>query len=316
MTRTKGIVAVLFLIGSAAGIFYWQYTIHRVPAPSAPSSVDARIVSGGVDAAGIPAINDPKFESVIAADQYLKNDGEGLSVTMNGKHRFYPYQILVWHQIVNETFGGKALVVSFSPLTYSGLVYERLLGDSADALTFAVSGKLLDNNLLMEDARTQSLWSQATGTAVTGTLSGTSLAPYPADVMTWQAFKDANPTGEVLSRDTGATRDYTRDPYQAYAQSKDIWFPLSHTDDRLAAKTLVYGLVVSGAAKAYPLKSIETAKTIADTIGTTNITIAFDPKLETVRAWVTDTEEPILSREFYWFSWAATYPETDLYELP
>lgn len=317
MKRAKILLIVLFLVLSAGGVFYWQYLLHRAPAPSpsvsSTSPSGPAIVSGGVGSASIPAINDPKFESVVAADQYLKNDGEGLSVAVGSKHRFYPYQLLVWHQIVNETFAGQSLLVSYSPLTDSGLVYERTLGDAGDAPVFAVSGQLLDNNLLMQDAKSQSLWSQATGKAVQGSLTGSSLTPYPADVMSWQSFKDNFSTGEVLSRDTGATRDYTRDPYQLYEQSKDIWFPLNHTDARIDAKTVVYGLAVGGATKAYPLKTIMADKTITDTIGATGVTIVYDAKLQTVRASVTDTKDPILAEEFYWFSWAATYPDTDLY---
>jgi len=60
------------------------------------------ILSGGPGKDGIPSIDDPKFVSVSDAT-FLNNDEPGLGLTVNGESRFYPYKILVWHEIVNDT---------------------------------------------------------------------------------------------------------------------------------------------------------------------------------------------------------------------
>ena len=190
------------------------------------------IVEGGPTQDGIPSIDDPQFESMRAADTHLSDEGLGLDVELNGQHRFYPFQILTWHEVVNESFDGTDLLVTFSPLTYTATVYER---DDA----FGVSGKLFNNNLLMYDRTTNTLWSQLTGEAIQGSLEGTQLERYPSQVMSWAAWKRTYPYGSVLSRETGYERDYTNDPYFEYYTSDEIWFPLANLDDRLPPKTLV-----------------------------------------------------------------------------
>ena len=69
---------------------------------------------GGVARDGIPAIDSPFY---VGPDRWYEMvyDPEGLviGVEVNGKHRAYPMQILIWHEIVNETFDGKHLLVTY-----------------------------------------------------------------------------------------------------------------------------------------------------------------------------------------------------------
>jgi len=51
----------------------------------------------------------------------------------------YPFQILVWHEIVNDTLGGRAVGVAYCPLCNSGLVFDRM---DRRTLEFGTSGKL------------------------------------------------------------------------------------------------------------------------------------------------------------------------------
>lgn len=45
-------------------------------------------------------------------------DPETLGVFMNAddERKFYPYNILVWHEIVNDRIGGQELAITFCPL--------------------------------------------------------------------------------------------------------------------------------------------------------------------------------------------------------
>src|SRR3989344_2373752 len=68
------------------------------------------IVSGGPPKDGIPPIDDPKFVSVGEADEFLNDEEPGISLTLDGVKRFYPFQIMVWHEIVNDTINGKRVL--------------------------------------------------------------------------------------------------------------------------------------------------------------------------------------------------------------
>lgn len=69
---------------------------------------------GGVAKDGIPSIDLPGY---VGPDRWpqMAYDPDGLviGVEVNGKHRAYPLQVLIWHEIVNETFDGKHLLVTY-----------------------------------------------------------------------------------------------------------------------------------------------------------------------------------------------------------
>lgn len=269
------------LILFAVGIFWYQYRFNRTPV-SVSTDQTLEIVLGTSHKDDIPAIIEPKFESVAAADGYLNDAGYGITVAVGSRVRFYPFQILVWHEVVNDTLNGRNLLVAYDPLAYTSTVYER-------QDTFGVSGKLWNNNTLLYDRTTGSLWSQLRGEAIEGALVGAVLERYPSQVMTWVDFKETYAYGQVLSRETGFDRDYTQDPYEGYAGSQTVWFPLDHEDLRLAPKSLVFGVSTGQTAMAFPVDSVE--------------------EFDTIQAIV--TEEVLVPA--YWFAWSAIYPETQIY---
>jgi len=76
----------------------------------------AEIRSGGPPKDGIPALDHPKFVSVTEASAWLKPVEPVIALTVGSASRAYPLQILVWHEIVNDTAGGVPVAVTFCPL--------------------------------------------------------------------------------------------------------------------------------------------------------------------------------------------------------
>ena len=71
------------------------------------------IMTGGPPKDGIPSIDDPQFESVADADEWL-DDVEAVQVVdLNGDARAYPVQVMVWHELVNDTVGGEPVVITY-----------------------------------------------------------------------------------------------------------------------------------------------------------------------------------------------------------
>jgi hypothetical protein len=160
---------------------------------------------------------------------------------VNGEARAYPIQIMTWHEIVNDTIAGRPVTVSYCPLCNSAIAYDRRLGDRV--LDFGTSGKLYQSALVMYDRQTESLWSHFTGQAVIGTLTGAQLELVPMSTVSWSDWRDANPDGLVLSRDTGYDRNYGENPYPGYDDVDDPPFLYKgKTDGRLAAKERVVGI--------------------------------------------------------------------------
>lgn len=171
------------------------------------------ILSGGPPKDGIPALSDPKFTT--AASKRGLDDAEPVIAVEIGTAtpRAYPIRYLIWHEIVNDAVGGVPVAVTFCPLCNSAMTFDRRTSDGT--LTFGVSGKLRNSDMIMYDRETQSWWQQAIGEAVVGTLNGTELKTLPTWVESWGDFNARNPDGLVMA-EPEFNRDYGRNPYRGY----------------------------------------------------------------------------------------------------
>jgi hypothetical protein len=170
--------------------------------------------SGGPPRDGIPPIDDPKPTSQEAADAWLEDREPVLVVEVGDQARAYPIQILIWHEIANDELGNRPIAVTYCPLCNSSVVFDRRV--EGRTLTFGTTGNLRKSDLVMWDRQTESWWQQLSAEAVVGELAGTKLEVLPSQTLSWAAFKQRFPQGDVLSRDTGAQRDYGRNPYEGY----------------------------------------------------------------------------------------------------
>jgi hypothetical protein len=214
--------------------------------------------SGGPPKDGIPSIDNPKFDSVSTANSWLRDSDPGIAYSSGNTHRFYPYQIIVWHELVNDTVEGQRVLISYCPLCLTGLVFDPVV--NGKRVEFGTSGMLWQSNLVMYDRSTDSLWSQVLGEAVVGQMTGTKLALLPSDQMRYGEWKKKFSNGQVLSRDTGAIRSYGNSPYGDYFDVTSLALSITKpTDTRIPNAAYVFGIEINGKTKAYHLDSVETA---------------------------------------------------------
>jgi hypothetical protein len=208
------------------------------------------IISGGPPPDGIPPIDEPRFEAVTEVD-WLSDHQPVIAVEINGDARSYPLLILTWHEIANDEVGGVPVAVTYCPLCNTPVVWERPIVDG-EVTTFGTSGKLYRSNLVMYDRATDSYWPQVTGQAVTGPLTGRTLELVPAQIVSFDDFRDAYPDGRVLSRNTGFDRPYGSNPYPGYDRTSDPFLFQGEVDPRLAPAARVIGLAAGDEAVAFP----------------------------------------------------------------
>jgi hypothetical protein len=191
------------------------------------------IVSGGPPPDGIPAIDEPAFLS--PGDVTTLEDGEPVvAFELAGDAQAYPLEVLMWHEIVNDTVAGVPVAVTYCPLCNTAVVFDRRLGDRV--LDFGTSGQLYQSALVMYDRQTESLWAHFTAQSLAGVLAGEELDTYPAQIVSWASWRDTHPDGLVLSRDTGYARDYGTNPYLGYDDVDEQPFLFrGEIDGRLAA---------------------------------------------------------------------------------
>ncbi len=238
-----------------------------------------QIVSGGPGKDGIPALTNPAVVSAGEGDGFLQAEDLVLGVVVNGEARAYPHGILWWHEIVNDVLGGKPIVATFCPLTGSGIVYDPEI--DGRTLNFGVSGLLFDNNLILFDRATDSLWSQMRLQSVCGSFQGRRPPILPVVQVTWAGWKALHPETTVVSFDTGFRRNYNVYPYGSYDQigNEQLLFPQSVIDRRLPMKETVLGIVHEGLARAYSMSRMGTSAprlVLNDVVNGLPIAVAFD----------------------------------------
>lgn len=276
----------------------------------------SELISGGPGKDGIPSIDNPKFISVAEASEWLKENEPGVAVFINGIDRFYPYQILVWHEIVNDAVKGQRILITYCPLCLTGFVFDPEV--RSERVEFGVSGLLWKSNLVMYDRKTDSLWPQVLGEAVKGEMTGTKLKTLPSDQILFGNWKKKFPKGEVLSRDTGAERFYGSNPYGDYFSVTNLSLNLiKPKDDRLSNDAFVLGIVINNKPKAYYAELVKQKGIIEDNFEEHDIILRYDRELEVVRIFkklMNGQEERINPFSAFWFSWAAAHPNTELYK--
>lgn len=237
----------------------------------------------GVDV-GIPAIINPKFIKVEEASDFLNDEDLVLGLVFNDIARAYPHQILVWHEIVNDEVEGIPILITYCPLCYTGIAFERTV--NGEVLKFGTSGKLYNSDLVMYDSKTQSYWSQVLGTAIVGELTGTDLKRIAIDTVPWGNWRKMHPDTQVLSRDTGFSRPYGRDPYGNYYKTEGTVFPVDNAGDkRLFSKAIVYGVTLDSLARAYPKEEVAKVGLLNDELGLRKLLVVYDQALDTVRVF-------------------------------
>ncbi|MHC4706714.1 MAG: DUF3179 domain-containing protein [Planctomycetota bacterium] len=222
--------------------------------------------SGGPGKDGIPAINNPRFVSPRKAQRWLKPKEPVVSVVLKGQAKAYPLQILIWHEIVNDKIANTAVMVTFCPLCYSAIVFDRTV--KGKEYTFGVSGMLRHSNLVLYDRQTESLWQQLTGRAIVGDMVGSALKSLPAQIISFEQFRSAYKDGLVLSRKTGVRRNYGRNPYVGYDDISGRPFMYrGKSDERLKPMEKVVAVSINNVTKAYPYEVTQKKRAINDRVG-------------------------------------------------
>jgi hypothetical protein len=313
----------------------------RLPLSMSPKALRDAARSGGPPKDGIPSIDSPEFVAPDAID-FLDPGDPVFGVVEGESVKAYPQKILAQHEIVNDELDGTPVAVTYCPLT--GTVQGFLRGET----TFGVSGRLINNNLVMYDRDTETWWPQILATSIPGPWNENpeiaSLREFRLIWTTWARWQRQHPDTTVLSTDTGYTKNYGRDPYGGYNprvgyyDNDNLLFPALRNDDRYPRKTVVMGARAPEGAVAFRKESLREAKLMDGELGGESVLAVYDPRYDTgyvyrnpERREYDHGEDGVvgpdgtthafdalpLSRihtfDAMWFAWAGYYPETNVY---
>ncbi len=250
------------------------------------------VFDGGVGRGGIPALSDPHVASAAAAT-FLTPEDRILGVVRNGMARAYPLIVMWWHEVVNDTLGGEPLLVSYCPLTGSGLAHDPWVNGTLH--TFLVSGLIFENNLMMVDAETESVWPQLLASARCGPRKGAALQSVAIAETTWERWLELHPATTVVTTHTGFSREYGRYPYNDYAvpANDELLFPSSPFNITRNPKEPVLGVFEGDAEVVYPYFAMRDvtlaagvdALALNDTLASRPIVVLWDTPSQTAIAY-------------------------------
>jgi hypothetical protein len=249
--------------------FSTDFSRHTVPY--------SEFLTGGPPKDGIPAIDSPRFIDVERADLWLRPEEPVIAVIAGETAKAYPTQVLLWHEIVNDTVGELDLSVTFCPLCNTGIAYIRQF--DGRRLDFGATGLLRFSNLVMYDRQTETWWQQATGEGIVGEYAGRQLEFYPTTMISWEEFKNTFPNGQVLSRDTGFERSYGTNPYPGYdnINRSPGLYRGPETPGILPAMARILTVDFDTEAVAYPFDVLQDLRVVNDRVADNQIVVFWQP---------------------------------------
>jgi hypothetical protein len=263
--------------GCEEGLFHFEQSGCE---PATLIDLD-EIISGGPPPDGIPPIDDPVYESIDDASDWLQPTSPVMVVDIEGDARAFPLAILTWHEIVNDDIGGVPLTVTYCPLCNSALVFDRTVEgpDGVEVLDFGTSGRLYQSNLVMYDRQHRNLWTQFEGEGVVGErFLGTRLERLPAWLLGFEEFAELHPDAQVLSRETGHSRPYGTNPYTGYdAEGSQPFLFRGEIDGRFDAMTRLVGLAVGDDSVAVTLDRLREEQVVEVEVGDRAHTVLWAP---------------------------------------
>jgi len=213
MLRIKLVsLSLLLSIGVAhASPEFWE---HEFPKNGFDNhTIDLKEIRTVISRDQIPAVHDVKYEKA-SRDNSIGEREPVLTVEIAGAEpRAFPIRYLMFHEIANDTVGGVPIAVTYCPLCNSGMVFDRRV--DGRTLSFGVSGKLRNSDMVMYDRETETFWQQAVGQGIVGTYADTKLTQLPAWMESWAEFKARNPDGLVMKAPRPSS-PYGQNPYRGY----------------------------------------------------------------------------------------------------
>jgi hypothetical protein len=148
---------------------------------------------------------------------------------------------------------------------------------------------VVEGNEVFKDRATGSRWQQSSLRAISGPLLGTRLQLYPFLLTSWGEWRRRHPDTQVLKPLPGyADRIAEKNKMIREGLSGEGAAPddVTYHDSRLKPKTMVLGVDVDGATKAYPLDALRRVRIVNDVLGGKPVLVVHQPSSDTTTAFV------------------------------
>ena len=213
-----------------------------------------------------------------------------IGVASNGETKAYPIQFLGYHHQVQDTVGGKPMIITYCTVCRTGRVYQPLVNGKPEK--FRLVG--MDHfNAMFEDETTKSWWRQVTGEAITGKLKGQQLPEVFSTQTSLADWLDLNPKSLIMQADESFIKSYDSTFKFESGTSKS---KLTGTDSlSWKDKSWVIGVKAGKESKAYDWNQLKKEKLIQDKIGSTPVLIVLSKNEKSFFAFERPSENSIFN---------------------
>ena len=174
-------------------------------------------------------------------------------------------------------------------------------------LTFDFGEGLVENNLLVVDRETRSVWSQLAGRAISGPLEGAPLEALPSVQTTWRLWRSLHPATEVAVVEGEQGRPYL---YRSFEPGgpRPKQRPTEHDTSNLGL-----GLAFGGEAWFFPFAELERAEVpLRLELAERTVVVHYRPK--DLTAWAESGDgELLLSVLAYRSGWSSFHPQSNVW---
>ena len=259
-----------------------------------------------------------------------------IGVALNGEAKAYPIRFLGFHHQVQDTIGGKPVIVTYCTVCRTGRVFEPIVNGKYEK--FRLVG--MDHfNAMFEDRTTKSWWRQVTGEAITGKLKGQQLPQVFSTQTSLAQWLRLNPNSYIMQADSVFIKSFDTTGNFEAGKSKN---KLTGTDSlSWKNKSWIVGIKAGTAKKAYDWNELKARKIIHDEIENTplllvlandnksffaferpnknsiftlnNDTLVYDNHHYRIDGRGIDTSyslKPLQASQEFWHSWRTFYPGT------
>ena len=275
------------------------------------------------------------------SENILTDSSIVIGVEHNGEAKAYPVRYISYHHQVQDTIGGKPMIITYCNVCRTGRVFEPTVNDQHEK--FRLVG--MDHfNAMFEDATTKSWWRQATGEAVAGPLKGKMLPEVTSNQVTLKKWFELYPQAVVMQVDEDFKGFYDTLGRFEKGRSKG---KLTRTDSlSWKDKSWVIGIQVNSESKAYDWIELKQKRIVNDVVGDQPIVIVVAEDNQSFAAFerlsesdtfsvrndtlllkekrydfsgrdlstLTGRLTPLKAYQEFWHSWQTFHPDTRQYQ--